>query len=190
MNGDNKEDKIIIDGLSGIKTVRICNSISKFDPGKGIISEDEKGKIYVPERGIVEVHNKKKILLPCGHPSDSGIGHACNSGHVICLQCAQRYVLVCIYPGCFRKLCTVPGCSDYARAVNSTYACRSHHLLMLLLISARTVFTGRERTDAWLITLANNKGYNLQTPERRDNGRNVSPEFHGAFRFPEEERYA
>lgn len=200
MNGnlnEGKEEKIVIDSLSGIKTVRICKSISKFDPGKGIISEVEKGKIYVPERGIVEVHNEKEITLPCGHSSSFGIGHACNSGHVICLQCIQRYVLACIYPGCFRKLCTVPGCSDYAIAVNSAYTDRSHHLPMLLLISARTVFTGRERTDTWFITLANNKGYNLQTPERRENERinegnrrNVSPESFRAFRFPEEERHA
>ena len=182
-------NKIIIDGLSGIKTVRTCKSISKFDPGKGIISESEKGKAYVEGQGIMEVQRKKKIILSCGCPDDCGIGHVCNSGHVICLQCIQRYVLACIYPGCFRKLCTVPGCRDYARQVNSAYTCRSHHLPMLLLISARTVFTGRERTATWLITLANNKGYNLQPPERRDNGRNVSQDSFRAFRFPEEERH-
>ncbi|MDP1854211.1 MAG: hypothetical protein Q8L26_08445 [Candidatus Omnitrophota bacterium] len=190
-------NKIIIDGPSGIKTVRIHKSISKFDPGKGIISEVEKGKIYVPEQGIIMVHNEKEIVLPCGHSASLGIGHVCNSGHLICLQCAQRYILVCIYPGCFRKLCTVPGCRDCARAVNSAYACRSHHLPMLLLISARTVFTGRDRTDTWLMTLANNKGYNLQIHERVSNGRinegnrrNSSQESFRAFRAPEEERHA
>lgn len=190
MNGDNKADKIIIDGLSGIKRIKIYKKISRYDPARAMLSEIERAKAYVEGQGIVEMQGEEKTVFSCGCPDDFGIGYVCSSGHIICLRCAQKYVLICIYPGCFRRLCVVPGCIDFAIDIKNVYICREHHLRMLALLAARTIFTGVHRTDEWFALLAANKGYNMQIHERADNGNNRSQEHNGAYGAIQKSRQA
>jgi len=192
MNGDtnNNGNKIIVDTLSGIKSIKIYKKISKYDPTRAMISEAEKGKAYVEGQGIVEIQRQEEIVLTCGHPKSACIGHLCSSGHIICVHCIEKHVLACIYPGCFKRLCIVPGCNDFAIAIKNAYACREHRLRMLALIAARVIFTGTHRTDEWFALLAANKGYNLQIHERADNGNNNSQERNGAHGFIPESRQA
>lgn len=133
MNGKDNFDEPLIFGLSGIKRIRKQKRISKFNAEKGILSEIETGRVYVPEQGIVEIENENELILDCGHSSVSGIGHIADCGHATCSECMKKLVLSCGYPGCFRKLCTVENCSNKAQEHYGIYLCRKHKIMQIIV---------------------------------------------------------
>jgi len=122
----NEHEDVLRDALAGIKTKRTRRRITRFNPSDGLLLDIEEGKVYVPGKGIVQVHEVKEKILDCGHSAGMGLGHIADCGHAVCALCVERYVLECAKPGCFRKLCTVKRCVCCAREVDNVFYCRKH----------------------------------------------------------------
>lgn len=123
----NENDDALKDALAGIKTKRTRRRISRFNPEDGLLFEADEGKVYVPGRGIVHVHEVKEKILDCGHSARVGLGHIAECGHTVCALCIERFVLECAEMSCFKKLCTVPRCYRCAREVEGAFFCRKHY---------------------------------------------------------------
>jgi len=122
-----EQDDVLRDALAGIKVKKTRKRISRFNASDGITAEIEEGKTHVPGKGIVHVQDVKEIILDCRHSSRFGIGHIADCGHAVCALCAEKLVLECAKPGCFRKLCTVRGCFCCARYVDAVFFCKKHY---------------------------------------------------------------
>lgn len=161
MSGKDNFDEPLIFGLSGIKRIRKQKRISKFNPEKGILSETETGRVYVPEQGIVEVENENELILDCGHSSVLGIGHMAECGHVICSECTKKLMLSCGHPGCFRKLCTVKNCGNRGMEYYGIYLCRKHKTMQIIVAILTLGFCGLQVNEEM------RQGYFLNNPMER-----------------------
>ena len=132
------------DAFAGIKTKRTRRRIARFNPEDGLLLDIEEGKVYVPGKGIVQVHEVKEKILDCNHSSRFGLGHIADCGHTVCTLCVERYVLECAKPGCFRKLCIVPKCKCCAREVENVFYCRKHFFMPFIDSFAFLVFMKKE----------------------------------------------
>lgn len=144
----NENDETLRDALAGIKTKRTRRRITKFNPEDGLLLDIEEGKVYVPGKGIVQIHEVKEKILDCNHSSRFGLGHIADCGHTVCSLCVERYVLECAKPGCFKKLCTVPKCKCCAREVDNVFFCKRHAFWARIDSFAFLVFMrGNENID-------------------------------------------
>lgn len=123
----NENEDVLRDALAGIKTKRTRRRISKFNPEDGLLFEADEGKVYVPGKGIVHIHEVKEKIFDCGHSARIGLGHIAECGHTVCALCIERFVLECAEMSCFKKLCTVPGCYCRAREVDAAFFCKKHY---------------------------------------------------------------
>jgi len=160
-------EKIFIEAITGIKCVKRQKRIKKFNLEDGVFSDFEAGKVYVPGRGIVESEKETTVFFDCSHPANFGIGHIADCGHVICKLCVQRYVLVCAHPGCFKKLCTVKGCSNRARMMSGVYFCKKHQFSELMGVLGSLFLFGRRRTQE-IIDEIKQEYYSGFLPEKKD----------------------
>ena len=132
-------EKIIPLAVAGIKkTVRKQKLSSKRFSESGVFSSIDEQKIYVPGKGIVHSFIENIVFFDCGHmASKENYGGICEYGHVVCREC----LFLCAHPGCFRRLCTIRGCSR--KIVDGEMFCKPHGYMKLLFGLAGSV-TGRK----------------------------------------------
>jgi len=177
MNGKDDFEEILLHGISGIKKFIKQKIILPYDKKKGVVSDVKGGKWHVPGQGIVEGARKTEVILDCGHPASFGLGHVAECGHVVCKLCVQRYALVCAYPGCFRNLCRVKGCSNSARMMSGVYFCKKHQFSEAVATLSNLLFLGRRRTQG-IIDEVKQEYYSTFLPEKKKeltNGRQNFP---------------
>ncbi|MFH1014749.1 MAG: hypothetical protein V1762_02355 [Nitrospirota bacterium] len=121
-------ERMFAESASGIKSIRRKQEllVKKFSE-LGTFADISEDKIYVPGRGIVHSVNESLTVFDCGHlASPENYGGICEHGHVVCKDC----LILCAFPGCFKRLCTVRGCSR--KIVRGKAYCKFHGYTVLL----------------------------------------------------------
>jgi len=147
MNSENEFDEKFFHAISGIKKAKKQKKVSLFKWGNGILTETESDRVFVPGQGIVDSTRETEIIFDCGHSSRFSIGHISDCGHAVCRICLFEYILTCANPGCFKKLCTVQGCDNSARAMSGLFFCKKHKLFAFFKYIFSRLFLGKLRTQ-------------------------------------------
>ena len=131
---DEKMDDIIKDSRDDIRREEKQKRLRRYDKKTGFLGRGEKRRRREPGEGIRITEDEDELVLNCRHPYRNGLGHEADCKHTVCIDCLERYNLVCAEPGCFRAFCTAEKCRNKPHMYAGLPFCLKHKLLFMNMI--------------------------------------------------------